>query len=51
MALYSQLLSRTQKIKIQSYAIASLSQLGFFTQPRLLGKSILVDRTWFLPKF
>jgi hypothetical protein len=51
MALYSQLLSKTQKIKIQSYAIASLSQLGFFTQAHLLQQSSLVDRTQFLPNF
>ena len=51
MALYLQLLSRTQNIKIPSYAIASLAQLGFFTQARLLQQSSLVDRTRFLPKF
>jgi len=51
MALYSQLLTKTQNIQIQSYAIASLSQLGFFTQAHLLQQSSLVDRTRFLHSF
>ncbi|MEG4940118.1 hypothetical protein [Microcoleus sp. F4-D5] len=40
-----------ENIKIRSYAIALVSQLGFFTQAPLLPQSILVDRTWFLAKF
>ncbi|MEG4633976.1 hypothetical protein QUB56_31160 [Microcoleus sp. AR_TQ3_B6] len=33
MALYSKLLSRTQKLKKQSYAIASMKQRRFFYPP------------------
>jgi len=44
-------MTRVQNITIRSYAIALLSQLGFFTQDRLLEQSILLERTWFLPKF
>ncbi|MEG4900613.1 MULTISPECIES: hypothetical protein [unclassified Microcoleus] len=50
-ALYSPLVSQEENIKIRSYAIAPVSQLGFFTQAPLLQQSILVERTWFLPKF
>ncbi|MEG4506793.1 hypothetical protein QUA81_23735 [Microcoleus sp. F6_B4] len=41
-------MSRVQNIKIRSYAIALLSQLGFFTQARLLQQSILLERARFL---
>lgn len=52
MALYSQLLSRAQNIKIRSYPIARPEATPvFFTLARLLQQSILVDRTRLLPNF
>jgi|GEM_PF-2616659 len=51
MELYSEVMSRVQNIKIRTYTIAMLSQLGFFTQARLLQQSILLDRTRFLLNF
>ncbi|WP_278187335.1 hypothetical protein [Microcoleus vaginatus] len=44
-------MTRVQNITIWSYAIALLSQLGFFTQDRLLEQSIWLERTRFLLNF
>ncbi|MEG4180179.1 hypothetical protein QUA32_00155 [Microcoleus sp. Pol14D6] len=51
MELYSEVMSRVQNIKIWSYTIALLSQLGFFTQARLLQENILLERNQFLLNF
>ncbi|MEG4520123.1 MULTISPECIES: hypothetical protein [unclassified Microcoleus] len=44
-------MSRFQNIKIRTYTIALLSQLGFFTQAGLLQQSILLEGTRFLLNF